>query len=1350
MAGLLRVSFWFLVSVYAHANRTHVVLGVLGASWVAGVSGDPESDRSPNETTDGPIGTEHKSDSSESNDGNDARSDIDTRMASHSGKHTTLAPLSLSALEGGMHKESQTRTVLGSNGRKLTPKDPSDHYFCGAGFDDASKSCEYPCPSGSLRECPLGMLCYFNTPCDRKDLPDQPSKSPTIKPGWRPPSQSPWMAGDERLSFFCGKTWDDASSKCGIWCPDTDDTVCPYGEVCFRDTLCVADPNPPGLWSPPTPAPWDENAAKLSFFCGVSWSDAGRKCKTWCPDADDSKCPSGEVCFSDTPCKWTRPPTSRPTPSPPPTDKPTGPSASPLTQPMQEHPSNHMFCGFSYADAKGNCSLETHCGENGISDCPSQSYCWAGIPCDVRRFVPYQQGGWLDRPSQKEIAEGMGLTYPSDNPSDHFFCGKSLRNANENCALPCPGGTSNRCGDNEYCYQNTECDARIRADYGSSGSDNGVKESAMIVSEEDAKKFCGTSWGDANSCRRQWCGDGSPCPGDMSCFADTDCDIRIRGRLPPSPAPTTNPVAYDDESNFKFCGQTYTAAVRDCSLETNCKKNSDCGSFQFCWSGVSCNAADMRLPTVPRTSSPTGDKPTRAPQIYDIPRNFRFCGKTWADASSQPCGGKRPCPNGSDEECPLGEQCWGDTACNRFDFSFPPSADPTNEPSFTPPTKSPVQYDDVRHKRFCGPGYFEATNRCSVETYCPGGQHHECDSGQFCWANVGCNIFDLLPPSPPPTRRPSPKPTQHPVAMEPPTFHPSPNPTRMPTRPPTRKPTQPPTDRPTDRPTGRPTGRPTDMPTDRPLGTSLPTKLDTVAPTLNPFEPSLLGGKDDQTFGPGANVDVPNSEVQETSHMSETSVQTLYLPTMSRGIPRPSNASILHIMKVVDIARATLEEDKFVIALQSQTKIKSTLYQFQGFRAALEFITTQGFGGNYFYLGDVIRSRNRKQTTYFEVGVANVALFLSKMITDAISYERCDPNHIACGIPALDTLFADDDVVVKCASDSEDGIECPSEYGCTCVLGILNKFMGIGSPGVPTELSGADFCETSLLKSVCSRRLSNGGTLRWLVSMAHWVLLVQQTEERDWNYLDELDAFVAGGMIDTAFVNKVGSASASLAASTDRETRLGEFASNFFGIIMTMSKAHSSIPKLTTNGPTPQLMVSTPNPTSPLANDPTADYTRNPTGDPVSSGSALGPEPSAEPSLVNNFHIKLDQLDESSETKKDSSQHDDLDAMWFDEDFFGFSHDPSSVPSVHSDLLSDNEAPPTKEATLDGGSDIIFTASPTRSGADVREPDENATGEEYGLVSWLRREHSGEVQFSTRHIFMGHLLVYCCLFNRII
>ena len=243
----MRVPFWFLVSVCINANRPHGVLGVLGASWgflgaslvaVAGVSGDPESGRRPNET--GAIGTEHKPDGFELNDDKDSRSDIDTRTTWHSGKHTTSAQWSLSVPEGEMHKESQTRTALEFNVRKLQKsKDHSDHYFCGVGFDDAAESCEHPCPSGSLRECPLGMLCYFNTPCDRKDLPDQPSKSPTIKPGWRPPSQSPWMAGDERLSFFCGKTWEDASSKCGIWCPDMDNTVCPYGELKLLTFHCV-------------------------------------------------------------------------------------------------------------------------------------------------------------------------------------------------------------------------------------------------------------------------------------------------------------------------------------------------------------------------------------------------------------------------------------------------------------------------------------------------------------------------------------------------------------------------------------------------------------------------------------------------------------------------------------------------------------------------------------------------------------------------------------------------------------------------------------------------------------------------------------------------------------------------------------------------------------------------------------------------------------------------------------------------------------------------------------------------------------------------------------------------------
>lgn len=41
------------------------------------------------------------------------------------------------------------RKLLEDSGRS---PDPTDHYFCGRGFADASSSCEHPCPSGSLEE----------------------------------------------------------------------------------------------------------------------------------------------------------------------------------------------------------------------------------------------------------------------------------------------------------------------------------------------------------------------------------------------------------------------------------------------------------------------------------------------------------------------------------------------------------------------------------------------------------------------------------------------------------------------------------------------------------------------------------------------------------------------------------------------------------------------------------------------------------------------------------------------------------------------------------------------------------------------------------------------------------------------------------------------------------------------------------------------------------------------------------------------------------------------------------------------------------------------------------------------
>ena len=105
---------------------------------------------------------------------------------------------------------------------------PSDHYVCGIGYQDASTSCTHPCPSGSPDECPPGQLCYFDTPCDSRNLPSQPTGSPANEP--KEPTAAPWSGEDRRWTYFCGSSWGDAGERCEIWCPDADDTKCPEGE----------------------------------------------------------------------------------------------------------------------------------------------------------------------------------------------------------------------------------------------------------------------------------------------------------------------------------------------------------------------------------------------------------------------------------------------------------------------------------------------------------------------------------------------------------------------------------------------------------------------------------------------------------------------------------------------------------------------------------------------------------------------------------------------------------------------------------------------------------------------------------------------------------------------------------------------------------------------------------------------------------------------------------------------------------------------------------------------------------------------------------------------------------------
>lgn len=75
-----------------------------------------------------------------------------------------------------------------------------------------------------------------------------------------------------------------------------------------------------------------------------------------------------------------------------------------------------MFCGNDWNQAGTGCSRGSHC-PNGASDCPGHQSCWHRVLCDVRDFIPWAEGGRLGKPSHQEIAEEMGLVWPSDDVS---------------------------------------------------------------------------------------------------------------------------------------------------------------------------------------------------------------------------------------------------------------------------------------------------------------------------------------------------------------------------------------------------------------------------------------------------------------------------------------------------------------------------------------------------------------------------------------------------------------------------------------------------------------------------------------------------------------------------------------------------------------------------------------------------------------------------------------------------------------------------------------------------------------------------------------------------------------------
>jgi hypothetical protein len=111
----------------------------------------------------------------------------DTPCDSKKGGGAAFVPHSTTSVLGGgsIPTVGPTTTAAAANSNtnyEHISDAPSDHWFCGIGFDDAETRCEVHCPHQT--GCPIGEICYFGTSCDaRTDAPTvRPTRVPTMGP----------------------------------------------------------------------------------------------------------------------------------------------------------------------------------------------------------------------------------------------------------------------------------------------------------------------------------------------------------------------------------------------------------------------------------------------------------------------------------------------------------------------------------------------------------------------------------------------------------------------------------------------------------------------------------------------------------------------------------------------------------------------------------------------------------------------------------------------------------------------------------------------------------------------------------------------------------------------------------------------------------------------------------------------------------------------------------------------------------------------------------------------------------------------------------------------------------------
>eukprot|EP00804_Cyclotella_cryptica_P013107 CCRYP_002378-RB/>CCRYP_002378-RB protein AED:0.04 eAED:0.04 QI:1304/1/1/1/1/0.9/10/693/1105 len=814
--------------------------------------------------------------------------------------------------------------------------------------------------------------------------------------------------------------------------------------------------------------------------------------------------------------------------------------------------SDHYFCGVTLENANSLCAIP--CSDGTAVACDHGQLCFYGTECDARvRPDYYITDSPVPPPSPAPISR--------DDRINFSFCGVDWAEANTCSTKWC--GKDESCPEGKSCFADTECNV---LDQPPMKPTKTPTWSPVTYDDEVNNFFCGETYLDACAkCSYEtYCRTGkhSECGPNSFCWPGVTCNVKdMEPEITPRPTidsaePTKSPLPYDDPTNFRFCGFNWTDASSSCTngrMPRWCPSGSEneCPQGQQCFADTTCHISTVVFPpSLQPTGSPTNytsPAPTLPAAAYDDPIFTSFCGPTYLEASAA-CSIDTYCPSGVHADCPENQYCWSGTTCNVHDFWPPPTPRPSNPPSLryfpslspsgvpsteptSMPTSSPLGESDPRNFMYCGTSWGDAAARCHIK--CP---DEKCPGDMTCFAQTGCPAIPNDSPAPT-----VPDPTSGPTFLL----------TEINSSYVDVDQTSSENSSLVNRGSSSPTESVTDSvstfvsPSPSVESSTTLTSPMSANPTLAPERNSIMSNSTALTV---TNPSQPiASEViwspASPSSKPATSYEILDLPDVSlSATPKPPSSNVELVLNALRNVSQSLENDIFVVETRGGSVLKSNLYTYHGFESSILYYSTSGVNADFFYMGEV---------DGIEPGIVNLALFLSKAVTDTIAYESCDPNKLACGMWALDSTFQNN-IRFQCSASSRNaGLEClDGSVGCACILGALDSHIGSKSSIGTSSYSQVNFCLLDPYQSICSRYIGKGEELRWLVPMSYWVSFVQRYSSSQpgfpETYISGLKTFVDGGMRDTAFVEFV--AEISIFPSAGKAPK-EKFLANYFKIM---------------------------------------------------------------------------------------------------------------------------------------------------------------------------------------------------------